>query len=509
MDGLKFTLAGDYFENKDNLALGYKIDPGTLGTGGFTGPSGHNTTLNDYPLTKQKIYGTSLTAEANLGFATFTSITAWRRTRNDSDFDVDGGPLPLIRIAFTSGGKSFQQELRLASNDTTRLSWQAGLFYLRPEATNDSNFTGLAFAPALRGQHIVADLVTDSYAGFAEATYAITRTTKLTGGLRYTKDKRDFDGGQANVSAAGVEGPLTKNPNNKLDYDAWTYRIALQQIITEDLNAYASFNRGFKSGSYSLQSPLNAPYQPQYINAYELGLKSELFEHRLRMNLAGFHYNISDYQVRSAATANPGASVILNAATVKVDGADLEFEAAPLDALHLFGGVTYLDSRFDKFGGPNSTFQAPIVYPNPATCPASLRGTADPGVLSPGARTGGYTTCFGDVSGKDTPNAPKLTASLGASYSLALGSSGELRFSALYSYNDGYVFESDNIAKQGAYNLLNASVEYRPIDKFGIELWGRNLTDEEYAVQKLTTGTGTTVALGAPRTYGVNLKFDW
>ena len=220
------------------------------------------------------------------------------------------------------------------------------------------------------------------------------------------------------------------------------------------MNVYASFNRGFKSGSYSLQSPLNAPYLPQYIKAYEVGLKSELFDRRLRLNVAAFHYDIDDYQVRSAAVANPGASLILNAATVKVDGAEVEFEVAPIDELRLFGGVTYLDSRFDQFGGPNAAFQAPIVYPNPATCPANLRGTENPGVLSAGARTGGFTTCFGDVSGLDTPNAPQLTASVGASYTLAVGESGEVRVSALYSYNDGYVFEPDNIARQGDYNLL-------------------------------------------------------
>jgi iron complex outermembrane receptor protein len=83
-----------------------------------------------------------------------------------------------------------------------------------------------------------------------------------------------------------------------------------------------------------------------------------------------------------------------------------------------------------------------------------------------------------------------------------------MRLSALYSYNDGYVFEPDNIARQGSYDLLNASLEYRPFEKFGIEFWGRNLGDTDYAVQKITTNTGVTVGLGAPRTYGVNLKFD-
>lgn len=485
-DALKFTLAGDYYNNRDNMTLGYKIDPGTLGSGGFAGPPDHDTTLDNYPLARQRIWGLSLTGEVDLGFATLTSISATRRTRNRTQFDVDGGPRSLVNIAFVSGARSYQQELRLASNDTRPFAWQAGVFYLRSEGTNDSNFSGLAFAPAgLRGQHIVAELKTDSYAAFAEASYSITPSTTVTAGIRYTADRRKFDGGQANVTLAGVEGAFTFNPNTKLSYNAWTYRVALRQEITDEINVYASVNRGFKAGSYSLQSPLNAPYLPQYIMAYEVGLKSQLFDRRLRLNLAAYHYDIDDYQVRSAASANPGASVILNAATVKVDGVDLEFEAALTDGLRLFGGATYLDSRYGKFGGPGEEFQAPIVYPNPATCPAALRGTRDPGVLSPGARTGGFTTCFGDVSGLRTMNAPKFSASLGASYTAPLGNNGELRVSALYSHNSGYVFEPDNIARQGAYSLLNSSIEYRPVENLGIELWVRNITDKEYAIQRL------------------------
>jgi iron complex outermembrane receptor protein len=516
-EAVKFVLAGDYYKNRDNLGLGYRLDKGVIGTGGITGPTGQDTNLNDYPLTQQKIYGGSLTGSADLGFATLTSISAIRRSKNHSDFDVDGGPLPLIRIAFTSGAKSTQQELRLASNDRNVFSWQVGAFYLNAKASNDSNFTGAAFAP-IRGQHIVADLDTDSYAAFAEATYAITPTTKLTGGARYTKDKRDFVGTQANVTLAGVELTPGRNAIPKLRYSAWTYRVALRQEITADVSAYASFNRGFKSGSYSLQSPLNAPYLPQYINAYEVGLKSEWFDRRLRLNLSAYHYDIDNYQVRSAAVANPGASLILNAATVKVNGADVEFEAAPADKLRLFGGFTWLHSRFDTFGGPGAANQAPIVYPNANSstdptmrtrCPAAQLGTANPGVVGTGPITGGFTTCFGDVSGNRTPNAPTFTGSFGASYAIPVGERGELRLAALYSYNSGYVFEPDNRAKQGNYSLLNGSIEYRPTETVGLMLWGRNLADTEYAVQKLTTATGTVATLGAPRTYGLTVKFDY
>jgi iron complex outermembrane receptor protein len=301
----------------------------------------------------------------------------------------------------------------------------------------------------------------------------------------------------------------------------------LRQDITPDINVYASVNRGFKAGSYSLQSPLNKPYLPQTITAYEAGIKSELFDRKLRLNLSAYHYDIQDYQVRSAATAALGASVTLNAATVKVDGIDLDFEAAPTEHLRIFGGATILDSRYGKFGGAGATFQAPIVYPNfvnppnptdvgagsptgtRGVCPIALRGTKNPGVLGTGALAGGYTTCFGDVSGLRTMNAPKFTASFGASYKVPVGETGEVRLSALYSYNSGYVFEPDNIAKQPSYSLVNASIEYRPVEQLGIELWGRNLGNEKYAVQKITSGTGVTQSVGAPRTYGVNLNFSF
>ena len=86
----------------------------------------------------------------------------------------------------------------------------------------------------------------------------------------------------------------------------------------------------------------------------------------------------------------------------------------------------------------------------------------------------------------------------------------ELRFSVLYNYNDGYFFEPDNVQRQGSYSLVYASAEYRIADKFGIEIWGRNLGNTKYFVQKISTSNiAVTGAAGAPRTYGVNLNFDF
>lgn len=541
-DTVKLTLSGDYLKNRDN-PVGWRIADGTVGTGGFCGPNApatttcsntvvaddHDTTENQDALTIQEIYGGSFTGEFDFNAVTLTSISAYRNTSTNSDFGVDGGPLPLIRIQYESGTESFQQELRLASNDTDPLAWQIGAFYLHTKSNNNSFFSGAAFGTAL-GQDVEAKLKSDSYAVFGEATYAITPTTKITGGIRYTEDKRNFDASQFIILADGTPfAPPSfgaTNPSgiplaipgvqqSKLKYNEVTWRLALRQELADDISVYASANKGFKSGSYSLQNPLNDPYLPQTIMAYEVGFKSELFDRRLRLNLSGFHYKIDDYQVRSAAVSNPGSSLVLNAATVKVDGIELEFEAAPVDQLRLFGGVTWLDSRYDRFGGVGEEFQAPIVYPNLANppvggvCQAANYGTRNPGTPGTGPWTGGYTTCFGDVSGNRVSNAPEWSATFGATYTVPVSETGELRFTGLYAYNDGYYFEPDNIARQKSFHLLNASVEYRPSENLGIELWGRNLTNTDYAAQKITTGTGTVQSNGAPRTYGVNLKFNF
>ncbi|MDB5724065.1 MAG: TonB-dependent receptor [Novosphingobium sp.] len=514
-DDVKFTLAGDYYKNKDNLGLGWRIADGTLATGGYASPGGQDTTSNRRALTDQRIYGVSLTGEADLGFATLTSVSAYRNNRNISDFDVDGGPQDLLGIAYTSTAKTIQQELRLASNNSGPLSWQLGGFYLNSKAaTSPQQITGL------QNVQIDAALDTNSYALFGEASYKLTPTTTLTAGARYTIDDRKFSGttrpilsgsGPTAVLGAVVPSASSNAANSNLNTKEWTYRISLRQEITPDVSVYGSVNRGFKAGTFNLQSPGNLPALPQFIMAYEVGLKSELFNRRLRLNLAAYHYDIDDFQVRSAAllgNGGLGTSILQNAATVKVDGIDLDFEFAATERLRFFGGATLLNARFGQFGGPGAATQAAFVYLAPATCTAPA--TANPGTEGAGPRTGGIVVCGGDASGNKMPFAPKFAASIGATYTLPVGEHGELRTSLLLNHNSGYYFEPDNFRRQQSFDIVNASLEYRPMPKFGIELWAKNLTDAGYSVQQLSTAPFVVLeTMGAPRTYGINAKFDF
>ena len=505
-DTVKVTLAGDYYDMDDNTAIGWSIDE-DFPSRGFTGPvysvGSMDTAANEYSLTELTNWGVSGTIEADLGGVTLTSISALRDSKNHSDFDVDAGPLPWLHIVFTSGSRAYQQELRLASNDTDPLSWQIGAFYLRSEVYNRSTFSGLGLSP-LSGLYIDATLDTDSYAAFGEVNYKITPTTTLTGGLRYTKDVRKLGGGQSPIVGTTM---LPQIPTvGKLSYGKFTWRAAIRQELSDNASIYASYNRGFKAGTYSLQSPANAPVRPQFIDAFEIGIKSELLDRRLRLNAALFHYDISNYQIRSAALSNLGSAVLLNAASVKVDGVDVEFEAAPVDNVRFFGGFTWTDSRFDNFGAPGSEFQAPFIYPLPAVCDAP--GTSDPGSTL-GTPTGGFLTCLGDASGSQTPGAPKFTASLGSSVTVPVNETSELRFNLVGSYNSGFPFESDGTLRQRAYGVLNGSVAYWLNEQWGIELWAKNFTGTKYFQQKISTGLGATTARAAPATYGVTIRFDY
>jgi len=508
-EDIKVTLAGDYFSYDDDTTT-FGVDPDYIAVGLPGLPpirsAGYlNSAANDASLTELRNWGASLKVEADLGPVSLSSISAMRDSKNDSLLDADGGPVRWLNLHLITDSRSYQQELRLASNETEPFSWQVGGFYLNSRVGNDFTLVGLATGGPNVGSRVLSSLKTNSFAAFGEATYLITPTTQLTGGLRWTRDSRRFEGDRFGFANGVTTGSLLSNAD-RLSYEQITYRVAIRQEITADINAYASFNRGFKAGTFTIASPETAPVQPQFINAFEVGLKAELFDRKLRVNVSAYHYDISDYQVKSASLAFAQV-VLLNAAQVKVDGLDIEFEANPVRGLNLYGGLTLLDSRFAEFGPiPGVSQGAPFIYPNPATCNAP--GTAQPGRTT-GSQTGGFLTCFGDASGNQTPIAPDFTASVGGTYSLPVNETGEIRLTALYSYNSGFPFEPDGLLRQDSYSLLNASVEYRPDRHWGIKLWGRNITDTEYFSARIGTGLGGAVTPSAPRTYGLTVSYDY
>ena len=470
-ENLKVTLSGEYFWTHDTSAT-------FLWPTVSTGIPESQDTLAGYPSgTRIKVWGVSGKAELDLGGASLTSISSYRDLKNHSDFDVDGGAAATLQLFYNTRNQAFQQEVRLASTSTEPLSWQVGAFYLHLITDIDQTQTGTLLGT--NASHIVTHGVTDSVSLFGEATYALTPTTHLTGGVRWTSDNRKLPIGFTDtVNAAGTVTLHRTNALSAVTYSNVTYRAALRQDLSDTLNVYASVNKGFKSGEFNLQSPHDKPVRPETIMAYEVGLKGDFLERHLRVAVAAFHYDISDYQIRSNIA---GISALQNAAKVKVDGVDVNVEAAITPQFRLTAGASWLNSRYAEFGGPGTGVIAPGTYP-----------ASNPG----------------NATGNQTALAPHFSFSMGGTYTVSLGDERELRLTANYSHKSRYFFEADNVLVQPAYGVLNASLEYKFNEHAGIELYARNIFDELYNVQETTSAAVTGLA-GPPRQYGANFKFNF
>jgi iron complex outermembrane receptor protein len=456
-DNLRLTLGGEYFWTHDTTAT--FLWPQTA-----TGIAASQDSRAGYDSgTRIKVWGVNGKIELDLGSVALTSITAYRHLKNHSDFDVDGNAGDTLHLFYDNSTKAFQQEVRLASTSTEPFSWQLGVFYLHLVATVDQYQLGAALGT--NTSHIVARGVTDSVSVFGEATYALSPVLHLTGGLRWTSERRNLPVGRTDTIP--LVGPVTSltNPLSGVTYSNVTFRTALRYDVSDTANVYASINKGFKSGQFNLQSPHDAPVRPQTIMAYEVGAKADLLDRRLRVSLAGYHYNISDYQVRSAIV---GVSALRNAAKVRIDGVDVNLEAAVTDRLRLTAGASWLDARYLEF--LNST--------------------------------------TGNVSGNQTASAPHFNFTLGGSYSVPLGGESQLRLTANYVLKSSHVFDPNNVLRQPAYDVVNASIEYRLNEHAALEFYMRNIGDELYNVQMATT-VGVTNLAGAPRQYGATFKFHF
>jgi iron complex outermembrane receptor protein len=248
---------------------------------------------------------------------------------------------------------------------------------------------------------------------------------------------------------------------------------------------YGSVSRGFKSGGFNLTAASSdPPFNPEYLTAYEAGVKSTLFDQRLRLNASGFYYDYTNIQVTAL---NGALESVYNAAAGKVYGADIDFEAILTDQFTLSGGVEALHSEYTKFNNA-------VTY--------SLVDATNPGL--------GYASGISSATGKTLLQAPTLTIGIQGDYKIPT-EYGSFDIVGAYSHNSGYFVTPDNSLKQPAYNSVSASMKFTSRSgRYWVRAWGKNLTNE------LTTGLlsysgaagGALYPAGmpnAPRTYGVTI----
>jgi len=360
-----------------------------------------------------------------------------------------------------------------------------------PSAAGQAALTGL-FADG------AATARTRSYAAFGEATWHATSTVDLTGGLRYTREKKDgsFEqvqrgpaltaaqialGAQAirNSFAPNIPAFFPETTENNL-----SGRATLSWKPATGILAYATYARGFKSGGLNLNATV-APkvIDPERVRSLEAGLKTEFLDRRATLNLAVFDQRVRNYQSQQVDVTVAPTAYIANVGTVRSRGVELDGSLRPVRGLSLFASGAYTDATYRNFTN--------------APCPVEYFGLA--------------TIC--NLSGRRLPGVSKWSFSAGGEYAQAIANDREAYLSADWQHRSDF-YTSYNLAADSlapAFDVVNARLGLRNSRAgWDLSVYARNLFNDKYF--SITTAsafnTGQTSAiLGDPRTYGVMLRW--
>lgn len=509
------VLSADYTRNKSNsgyyfAGFAYPGSPAAPPVPGGIYPDPDNLrdiTSNIDPMTRNEFYGFGAHTRLDLSDAlTLVSITSLRHGEEFIRVDNDYTQLARLDPAqFGSKSRQFSQELQL-QGDYDWGNFLVGAYYFREKYKSGAI---IPINPVLfGGPDVVLDalryggvLKTRSFAAFAQTTIDVTDALHVTLGARYTKDRKsrtdaffqfDFAAigpyvpGTCNVPCGASDGVLASNfqPFAEKSWENFSPKITLQYDLSDDANVYATYSKGFKSGAF--QPGLDAfgnGVNPEKLTSYEVGFKGDLFDRRLRLNLAGFHYDYKNLQVFRVLDGTVGA-VLQNAAAAKLYGVEAEVTAIPAEGLEINLAGALMKSKFTDF--------------------VSLDPTR------PNGPNGDPTEPF-NLKGNRLPSAPTYTLNAGIQYAIP-SSLGEFTLRAESQTQSKIYFDqyqNENVSAK-AYTTVNAFLNWQSTNGniYG-SLYVRNIGN-------VFRYTGATVGSGffgapvqstfiQPRTYGVSL----
>ena len=484
----QLLLSADYF-NSDAVGLASReaiVTSVPVLAAGFIpipapSPSIRTTELAADGDTQREFYGLSARLDIETAIGTLTSITAFRASEYDIFTDISSIGLPLL--GQDENTDQWSQEVRLTSTGSL-LEWTVGAYFLAEDIgrLDITQTSGPDPDQALFPDRIEysQQVETRSYALFGQATYPVFDHLDITLGGRYTVDEKDFAlaaSGVSTISMGLPEGAFVVDADHT--FKEFTGKLSLAYHIADDALAYFTFSQGYKSGGFNGLSTTSGDamtsFEPETVDTFEIGLRSEWLDNRLRLNLAVFFTDYQDlqiFQVREAAI-----QFISNAASAQVQGFDLEAIATLTDGLTL--GVTYgyLDTEYDKFISADNNE---------------------------------------DLSGNSLSRSPENTFSLAAEYKMPLGAAGELLFRADYSYQDELFITPENrpLDTIDSYDLLSARITYQTADNISVSLFGKNLTDEEYLLHTFDLDPFVRNNIGSavfadPRTWGITVGYKF
>jgi iron complex outermembrane receptor protein len=496
----------------------------------LNGPSFDTWQRFDNPNISDKQWGVSsdLTFNGPGGY-NLRLIDSYRNWRNaQTDGDVVFTPMDLLNRHGAYASDSQSHELQLISPKDLlggRLDFVAGLYVFSEHYSTTEIFdvgsqlcnfayglTKPAFvplcnaAPALNATTGVFHQHAESLAGYVNADYKITQDLTLTLGGRYTHDTKSGTFVQSVANPFVGAGVLRAPENDVLNFkdSRPNWRASLSWKIDPNVMAFATYSTGYKSGGFNNLGGsanlgvANRTFASETSNDYELGLKSQFFDHRLLLNADLFQTTLDNFQDRSF---NGLAFIVRNAGSVRARGAEVEGSVSPIDHIKLDFGATYLDSIFTaNHNAPG----LPACTGLAGSCPITQ-----------------------DLTGRPTNYAPKWQTDLGLEYDspeFGGGWTGQLRGTLNYA-SKVYTTNDDNPQSiTGGNTLLGARATLvSPGGRFSFALFGENLANKKYFTLKIpqtldnaflvrNPANGTTLMrgfMGAPMTLGARVTANF
>ncbi len=474
-----------------NAAYWEAIGLGVFNT--FASTQRQDQIATDYPSREtMRLQGHALTLNWQLNeHNLLKSISSYRQFDSNDFFDLDATLLPIGSVNRDQKYQQWSQEFQL-TGDFERFNYVGGLYYFGDHGTSQDPQSFFFGAVASNPTYLMK---TRAYAAYGQLDYRLTPDFTASLGARYSHETMDTNTTVYDYVNGGFLVPAT--PGHSSD-GKFTPLVQLEYKVTPDVNVYAKYSQGFKSGGLNPEGgsveEVSTPYKPETVNAYELGTKTEFLDRRIQFNAAAFYNKISDLQLNIFLPGASTVSVLRNAGKATVYGVELEGNFAITDWLLLRAGYGYLHSQYDEF--------------------------VDGGVDQKANRA--------------FPHSPKNSASGAIDARIAQGSWGVLRGILDYTYTSEFYTYAYQLASSGpdynptqqvaantlvkSFGLANARLALGqiPIGQTGraeVALWIRNIGDIKHANNFIDFGPGfgslTTAFWDEPRTYGGTISVKW
>lgn len=464
-----------------------------------------------------EVFGVALDLSRQYGKSLLLrSLTGYRQVDYESANDPDGAPVELSEGLFHEKQSQISEELQLHGS-SERADWLVGALYFKERPKEDNTefvlgglYEALELAPGPvyafpgvpaflcnpgppppgvpcfggrgnpanfafyvgPGRNVLLDLENESWALFGEETWRVAERLSLTLGARYTEDRKTFS--YRSINGLGIQ---ESDLFNEGSWGDWSGRLSLAYQLRPELLVYGNLSRGFKSGGFNGRPQSRGvldPFDPEYVVSTELGMKADLYDRRMRLNLAVFASDYRDIHFGASLQGANGEPVFVtqNAGKAEIRGLELEGEFHPAAFWVISATAAYLDTELVE---------------------------VDPRLPVEIAR------------GNKLPHAPEFAWSAGLQKSMVVGKAA-LIARADYSYTGSYFNDivNEETIEQKAYGLLSARVSYAPdTARWELSLYGTNLTDETYIASGfVATAFGPSlVVAGRPREWGLASTF--